>query len=301
MKIERKIAKCLLAAVILASGCSPKGLFADTVPSVFVSILPQAYFVKRIGGDFVDVKVMVGPGQSPATYEPTPRQMTDLGRSRAFFHIGVPFEKTFLPKIRELFPGLEIVDVSRGIERLYLRSSDEMGTPDPHIWLDPKRVMILSRTISEELSQLFPSRKEALRRNLNAFLEALKRLDLRLESILAPLRGRRFYVFHPAFGYFAQSYGLEQVAVEEEGKEPGPRRLTHLIMRARNEGVRVIFVQPQYASRDVEALARAIDGVVVPIDPLPRDYIQSMETTAEAIRVGLTPKRINLRKERGCS
>lgn len=301
MKIERKIARWLLMAVILGNGWLSQGLFADTKPTVFVSILPQVYFVERIGGEFVDVRVMVGPGQSPATYEPTPRQMTDLSRSRIFFRIGVPFEKTFLPKIREIFTELKIVDVSRGIERLYFRSSGEVGTPDPHIWLDPKRVMIQARTISEELSWLLPSRKEAFQRNLVALLEDLKRLDIRLDSVLAPLRGRSFYVFHPAFGYFAQSYGLTQVAVEMEGKEPGPRRLTHLIARARDEGVRVIFVQPQYAKRDVEALARAIDGAVVPIDPLPRDYIQSLESTAEAIRVGLIPKRKDPREERGCS
>jgi len=299
--IERKILRRLLIVIVLIKGFLPPVLYAETKPSVFVSILPLEYFVERIGREFVDVKVMVGPGQSPATYEPTPRQMTDLGRSRIYFRIGVPFEKALLPKVRDIFPDLKIVDVSRGIERLYFQSLSEAETPDPHIWLDPKRGMIQARTIAEELSLLFPSRKEVFQRNLLSFLDDLKRLDHRLTSVLAPLQGRSFYVFHPAFGYFAQSYGLTQVAVEMEGKEPGLRSLSRLITRARKEGVKVIFVQPQYAKRDVEALAEAIGGAVVPIDPLPRDYIRSLDATAEAIRIGLTLKRGRPPEERSRS
>ncbi|MBN2126049.1 MAG: zinc ABC transporter substrate-binding protein [Deltaproteobacteria bacterium] len=255
----------------------------------FVSILPQAYFVERIGGSYVEVEVLVGPGQSPATYEPTPKQMARLGRARVYFRIGTPFEKGFIDKIANTLKGLEVVDTRKGVPLRFFHHGhgDEAQVPDPHIWLDPKRVKVQAETICETLSRLEPEHKAAFLENLRVFQGDLERLDKRIADILAPLRGQTFYVFHPAFGYFGDSYGIRQVAVEIEGKEPGAKHLVELITRAKEEGVRVIFVQPQFARKQAEKIAKAIGGVVVPMNPLPRDYVKSLEDMAVILRKGL--------------
>jgi zinc transport system substrate-binding protein len=251
---------------------------------VFVSIIPQVYFVERIGGEHVDVEVLVGPGQSPATYDPTPKQMSKLGKSNLYFRIGVPFERVLIPKISSAFKDLHIVDTSSGVKLRYFSQSKASQVPDPHIWLDPKRVKVQAETIRAELSRIDPHHVEVFQRNCEVFHEDLDRIDSKIAHVLKPLQGSRIYVFHPAFGYFAQSYGLEQVAVEVEGKEPSARQLSNLINQARAENVKIIFVQPQYSKRNAQAIAQAIGGAVVPIDPLPRDYLRELEAMASVIR-----------------
>ena len=257
----------------------------------FVSILPQAYFVERIGGDAVDVEVLVGPGRSPATYEPTPKQMTALGGARVYFRVGTPFEKGFIDKVRSTFQELMIIDTRKGVPLRHFQQGHDHGedthAPDPHIWLDPKRVKIQAATICKALSRIAPRKTGVFADNLRAFQDDLNRLDRKIAEILSPLKGSRFYVFHPAFGYFGESYGLTQVAVEIAGKSPSPKQLSRLIKKAREDRVRVIFVQPQYSKRNAETIARAIGGAVVPMNPLPGDYLKSMEAMAQALRKGL--------------
>jgi zinc transport system substrate-binding protein len=255
--------------------------------SAFVSILPQAYFVERIGGKHVDVTVLVGPGRSPATYEPTPKQMARLGRSQLYFRIGTPFERGFIDKISRTFTNLTIIDTRKGVTLRYFKQSQGLEVPDPHIWLDPKRVKIQAETISKALKETDPAHADEFEKNLKAFQADLDRVDMKIAGILAPLKGGKIYVFHPAFGYFAESYGLTQVAVEIEGKEPSPKQLSRLINMAKKEEVRVIFVQPQYATKEARTVARAIGGVVVPINPLPRNYLKNLEDMANIIEKGL--------------
>ncbi|MCX5827891.1 MAG: zinc ABC transporter substrate-binding protein [Deltaproteobacteria bacterium] len=268
---------------------------------VFVSILPQAYFLERIGGSHVDIEVLIGAGQSPHSYEPTPKQMAKLATAKAFFSIGVPVEKGVLRKIRQSHKQLVIVETQQGITYRYLAGHDhEHGEahekdhksegkkePDPHIWMAPKLVKIQARNIYEALSRLDPAHKQEYATNLRAFDADLDRMDARISRSLAPLKGRKMYVFHPAFGYFADAYGLIQVPIEIEGKEPGARQLAKLIDRAKKDRVKVMFVQPQFSARSAEAVAKAIGGVVVPIDSLARDYLANLDKIAAAVERGL--------------
>ena len=263
--------------------------------TVFVSILPQAYFVERVGGRHVDVKVLVGPGQSPATYEPTPDQMSALAGARAFFRIGVPFEETLLPKIRGTFKDLEIVDTRAGITLRKMEAHEheehegehehehEAGGDDPHSWLNPKLVKIQAKTICDALCRLDAANAVQYQQNLAKFQADLDALDARIAESLAPLAGRELFVFHPAFGYFADAYGLKQVPVEIEGKEPAAKDVAALVRRAREANVRVIFVQPQFSPKSATAIAREIGGAVVSLDPLARDYMKSLEAMAQQI------------------
>jgi zinc transport system substrate-binding protein len=288
--ILKKMKKKLLSGLsgVLAFSFFSGAVAADSGKiKTYVSILPQAYFVKRVGGPYVDVEVLVGPGQSPATYEPTPKQMAGLGKAQVYFRIGTPFERGFLDKVAETHKYLQIVDTREGVRLRYFKRSMGRSVPDPHIWLDPGSVEIQAATICRVLSRLLPKQRSFFVKELRRFRSDLDRVDKNIAKILAPLKGSKFYVFHPAFGYFGDRYGLEQVAVEIEGKEPSPKQLSNLINRARKEGVKVIFVQPQYAKKEAETIAREIGGAVVPMNPLPRDYLENLEKMAGLLRKAL--------------
>lgn len=291
-----------LFAVLLVTLCSLTAagrintVSAARLP-VFVSILPQAYFVERIGGERVKVDVLVQPGQSPATYSPTPKQMVKLAEARIFFRIGVPFEKVFLPKIEDALPDLLVVDTSQGIALQTLDHHDhgeehpdegQEGTElDPHIWLDPMLVKKLAGIIKETLIRVDPQGTELYEKNYASLAGELDELDRELKDTLAPLKGKTLLVFHPSYGYFARAYGLHQLAVETGGKQPSARQLAHIIETAREKEVRIIFVQPQFSEKSARTVARAINGTVVALDPLARDYLANMRHIARSVKKAL--------------
>jgi zinc transport system substrate-binding protein len=298
-------ALCLILGLLCTLPAVGAAADGDRI-TVFTSILPQEYFVERIGGDRVEVQALVAPGRSPATYEPTPRQMASLSEATVFFRIGVPFENAFMPKIRDLTQGLRIVDTREGITLREMKAhhhgddgyqhedhhADEEhhhhhGGTDPHVWLSPRLVKIQARTIADALIDIDPAGRAIYEKNLAAFVADLDVLDAHLAEALAPVKGKTFMVFHPAWGYFADAYGLEQTPIEIEGKDPSGQQLVRVIEMAKEQGVRVIFVQPQFSRQSAERVAGAIDGAVLPIDPLARDYVGNLERVATEIREAL--------------
>jgi zinc transport system substrate-binding protein len=260
--------------------------FAENPLKVTVSILPQKYFVEKIGGNRVDVSVMVLPGANPATYEPKPRQMVDLTQSRIYFAIGVPFETVWLDKFANANPGMEVVSTQAGIEKIPMKTThhpdgDEghggplahTGMRDPHIWLSPPLVMVQARNVLDALLKADPAGKIAYEANYRQFIMELVDLDLKITSLFSDKNAdNRFMVYHPAWGYFAKAYGLVQIPVETEGKSPTPRPLQRLIDEARQNGIRAVFVQPQFSTKSAETIARAINGRVIAADPLALDW-----------------------------
>jgi zinc transport system substrate-binding protein len=270
--------------------------------STFVSVVPQSYFVERIGGEQVLVQVLVKPGQDPHIYEPTPRQMVALNEADILFVTGLPFEEQILSKVQSTNPQLFIAHTDENVERRILeehqhvdhnaeeRDSHEEyhhGELGPHIWLGPKEIGIQARNIYTALKEADPDHEESYRKNLDSFLADLDAVDEKLSVLLAPYRGKSFFVFHPSFGYFADAYGLVQVPIEIEGKSPTPKQIEALIARARKEDVHIIFVQPQFDKRGAEAIAKAIDGAVVTIDPLEKDVLRNLEDIAQKVEGSL--------------
>jgi zinc transport system substrate-binding protein len=267
---------------------------ADRLP-VFVSIVPQKYFVQQIGRDLVDVRVMVQPGANPATYEPKPRQMADLSKTKIYFSIGVPFEKTRLNMIAATNPDMKIVPTDHDIEKIPMAAHhhhDEEGahpTPgdsghgglDPHIWLSPPLVKTQANTILTALVEIDPSHKTSYEANFHDFVSRIDELDAELRNMFADKQGMRFLVFHPSWGYFAHAYGLEQVPIEIEGKNPKPAELKELIELARSEGIKVVFVQPQFSTKSALLVAREIGGRVVVADPLAEDWLVNLQDVAD--------------------
>ena len=265
------------------------GFTAQLPIPIFVTIMPQVYLVERIGGDRVIVDALVLPGKNSVTYTPSFKQMMGLARAKIFFRIGVPMENGLMPKIKNIGKQVLIIDTRKGIKMRRMERGhhhhhhDGEGGLDPHIWLDPKLVKIQAKTIYEALVQVDPEGLSEYTSGLNSFIADLDLLDKKIKATFAPVHGSSFFVFHPAFGYFADAYGFKQVAVEIEGKAPKGKDLSAFVEKAIKENARVIFVQPQFDKTAAKKIAKAINGTVVSIDPLAKDYLKNMEKIADLV------------------
>lgn len=272
----RRLTRLVLLGLLIGA-CSMER--RTTSPSlVFASILPQKYFIDRVANGDAEVVVMVGPGANPATYEPSPRQMAELSEARAYFRIGVPFENAWIPRITSAYPELRMVDSSAGIRRI---------DGDPHVWTNPLLVKAIARNLQAAFSAMRPDRRDAYEANSLAFQRDLDALDAEIRAILRPIRNRKFMVFHPSWAYFAAAYGLEQISIEREGKEPGAKRLAQFIAQGKREQIKVIFVQAQFNRRSAETIAQAIGATVVVVDPLAEDYLSNMRDVARAFAAAM--------------
>lgn len=286
MFLRRFLVSALFAVTAASAGA------AAPLP-VWVTILPQQYVVERIGGERVAVEVLVAPGRSPATYSPTVRQMVRLAKGRVYFAIGVPVEHAVVPRIEASMPGLKLVRLeeaeAEGADPSHDHHDHDHGHAcgsddrDPHVWLDPARVVEHAERIRAVLTQLDPEGAETYAAGAAAFTGELRALDAELRVRMAPYEGRAFFINHPSLGHFAAAYGLRQMAVEEGGDAPGPRRMAGLMAAARIEGVRAVLSQPQFEGSSVEVLARALDVGVIEVDPLAEDYFECLRAIADAM------------------
>ena len=248
----------------------------NTKINIIVSILPQIDFVENIGKDKVNVSAMIPPGFSPAAYEPNIEQLKKLSLADLYIKIGhIPFEKTQMKRLEDLNSKMIVVDSSKGIE-IYKN--------DPHIWLSPRLVKIQVENIYLALIKIDPENKEYYQRNKNEYLKKLDDLDLELKNSFSKIQNKKILVFHPAFGYLAREYGFEQIAIEIDGKEPSAENLAKIIDIAKKEDIKTIFVQKQFSTKSAEAIAQQIDGIVVPLDPLAKNYIENLRRIGEKMR-----------------
>jgi len=244
---------------------------ADADVNVAVSLLPQKYFLEHIGGEHVAVLVMVEPGHDPISYEPKPGQLEALKERTAYFSTGVPFEDVWLDDITAANSAMTIVDMTQGIE---------LVDGDPHIWLAPKLVETQARTIYEALVQLDPAHQADYQANLDAFLAELDALDDYIASTLQGVAGKKFIVYHPAWGYFARDYGLEMIPMEIDGREPDDARMNELAALAKAEGIGVVFVQREFNEALGQELALQIDGRTIPLSPLNPNWESNLRSVA---------------------
>ncbi len=254
-------------------------------PDVFVSIVPQQYFVEKIAGEQVRVHVMVPPGGSPHTYEPKPGQMRTLAGAVAYFSIGVTFEDAWLDKIRSASPDMKMIHTDRGIKKREINEGHGHGHghghADPHIWLSPPLVMLQARNILEGLIMIDPDNRKEYQANYQTFIREIAELDVFLQNRLTP--GTRFMVYHPSWGYFADAYGLIQIPIEVEGKAPKARQMQEVIRHAREKNIDSILVQPQFSTRDAETIAREIDGKTMIADPLASNWAENLKAVTELL------------------
>ena len=281
----------LLAILLLGCGGSIKE--NTEKPVVMVSIVPQKYFVERVADTLVNVYVMVPPGSSPETYEPTPIQVKTLSKSSVYFSLGLlDFERSTLKNLQK--QNEKTLFVSHSSELNLIEGhchghnhsdghSHEHGF-DPHVWSSPAEVRIMVNSIRETLSKLFPEHDSIFGANAKAFLSEIDSIDNHMKKSFEGLSTHKFFVFHPAFAYLARDYGLEQISLEEDGKSPSMRHMKSILQQARNEGVKTIFIQKEFDSKTAKTIAEDIGGKVVVIDPLEYDWVKSMHTITAQLK-----------------
>lgn len=264
---------------------------ADRTPVIFVTIPPQRWLVEQLAGDGVEVELLVHPGQNPHTFEPTGRQLTLLAQSQGWLTIGLPFEQTILAKARSMRPDLTEHPMHLAVPRLGASHEGHAGEDDrcaadgadPHIWLSPRNMARMGTNCCRALQSILPARQAELDASLVRLSGVLNALQGTLEKQLAPVTNGTIWVYHPSWAYFAQAFQLRQQAVEAEGREPSARQLARLIGEAKQTRARVLFADPQYDPRPIQALARQIDAQVITLDPLAEDWPANLLRVAEAI------------------
>lgn len=270
--------------------------------NITVSITPQKYFVEQIAKDKANINVMVKPGFSPATYSPKTSQMLKLANSSLYFTIDVPFEDAWLEKFKASNSKMIIIDTAKHIKKLKMekhehheKDEEEVhnGTDDshhhekgldPHIWLDPKLVKIQAKTILEALINIDYKNKDFYTKNYHIFINKLNKLDNTIQGILKDIPNKTFMVFHPSWQYFAKAYGLEQIAVEKEGKEPKVKELIELVKEAKEHNIKVLFVAPQFSQNSAKKIAHSINGKVISIDHLAYDWEENLIKIAKTFQ-----------------
>ncbi|MGK7946953.1 MAG: zinc ABC transporter substrate-binding protein [Microcystaceae cyanobacterium] len=314
-----------LVSLNILAGCGPRPTESinetqTTTPAtdsetldVTVSIAPQEYLVEKIGGDRVQVNVMVEPGSEPHGYEPKPQQLKALSEAEAYVSVGVEFEQAWMEKFKSANPNMTIIDSAQGIDKIEMvehhhdhhdheaekdhdhhdhesekdhdhdhesekaHSHDHSEeTLDPHIWLSPQLVKVQAQNIYQGLVELDPENEADYQANLQSFITEVDQLDQQIRQNLEGVQNRKFIVFHPSWGYFAQDYDLEQIPMEVGGQEPSAAELGALVKEAKEEEIKVIFAQYEFSSKQAETLAQEINGEVIFIDPLAPNWSENL-------------------------
>ncbi|HKK15667.1 MAG TPA: zinc ABC transporter substrate-binding protein [Gammaproteobacteria bacterium] len=259
--------------------------------NVFVSVLPQKYLVERVGGERVSVSVMVRPGLSPETYEPTPKQMAALEKTRLYFRIAVPFESVWIERLQSINRSMQVVSCCGSIK---MREPDihdhggnhEQRINDAHVWTSPKNAIVLAGLIRQALVETDPEHADYYSGNYSRLVSELEALHAEIKRELADLPHRYLIVSHPAWGYFAEEYDLMQIPIEQNGSEIRARELARLIQLARRENIKTVFVQKQFNPASARILAREINARIVELDPLAGNYIENLRRVTRAIKQG---------------
>lgn len=253
---------------------------ALAIPTVTVGIPPQAHIVKQIAGDTVEVSVFLEPGASPATYNPSIAQLNRLGNSDIYFLMGLPFENRVISKIKSILPSLYIVDTRKGITLRYFteveghdhaHEHDHHEAADPHVWMSIENLKIMAQTIQKELTRLSPENTEFYQQNCEIYLSKLNRIEKELGAIMKPHKGEYIAVYHPAFGYLFESYGIHQLVIEQMGKEPSASELLHLSEAILDNNVHTLISQSQFSDKTARILASKLGIKLLTENPLEED------------------------------
>ena len=256
---------------------------SNAKPTVTVTIPPYKYFVEKIAGDKVDVNVMVSNGNNPETYEPNAQQMMELSNSALYLKVGsIGFEQTWIKKLQDNAPDMKVIDTSVGIKP----AQTPGGNIDPHVWMSCKNARIISSNIFKALCQLEPENKTFFQKNYQQLLSSIDRQDSIIRKSFKdnPEMVRKFVIYHPILTYFARDYQLEQLAIEEEGREPSAAQLKSLIERARKQKIRYCLIQAEFANRNTTTFIKESQTKAMDINPLQADWANAMKEVSLAVQ-----------------
>ena len=280
---------CLLTLMSACRRTTPPA--DDGTPTLTVTIEPLRYFTEALAGGHFEVNCMVPEGNSPETYDPTPRQLVELTKSRAYLRIGhIGFEQAWMERLEANAPEMQVFDTSRGISLIRDKGHahgghSHAGGVEPHIWNSPANARIIARNVCDALCRLDSANASFYTSRLDSLNRVISRTDSIVRQLLAEGGQRAFLIYHPALSYFARDYGLTQFCLEEGGKEPSPAHLKQLIATCRAKGVRTIFVQKEFDSRNAELAAKEIGAKLVVINPLNYHWDEELVRTAEQLAI----------------
>jgi zinc transport system substrate-binding protein len=260
---------------------------------ISVSILPQKYLVEKLLGDTVQVNVMIPKGSSPATYSPSPNQMKSISQSSLYLQIGhIGFEMSWMDRMKELNGKMKVYDTSKGIE--YIKGEGHVhgdhyheGGIDPHIWTSPKTMLHVLKNTQNALEENYPTLKKNIQANGNALQKQIYLLDSLYNASCSKLSKRSFLIFHPAYSYLARDYGLEQISVEHNGKEPSLKWLKQVIEEAEEKEIGAVFIQQEFDKRNAELIASEIGIPLVQVNPLSEQWDVEMLRTLDYLNQAL--------------
>ncbi|GAA0178737.1 zinc ABC transporter substrate-binding protein [Clostridium sediminicola] len=294
-QVKNIIFLIIITIVISLSGCkestsnkSNKKVSNEEKITVAVSIVPEETFVRAVAGDNVNIITMIPPGYSPANYQPTPKQMAKLSEAKMYFSIGVSTEEVnILPSIRDFNKDILIISLDNKVEEVYPHlyfQSVEHSAKDPHIWLSPKRVILMIECIRDELIKVDSNNKNSYIKNSEEYIAKIKKIDEEIRESLNNIKNNSFIIYHPSFGYFAKDYGLNMIAIEDDGKESTVRKIQEVIDFAKKEKIKVVFYQEEFDSKQAETIAEEIGGVTVKVAPLAKNYLGNLEEIKNKFR-----------------
>ena len=278
----------LLVVVVMTAAGGSFIVGAQSKPTVAVTIAPQAAFVREVAGDLANVVTLMPPGANHETFSPPPQDMEKLSGANLYLTMGLPPERAgLLPKLAEMNPKMRIIDVQAEVAKSYAPRFFAPHDQDPHIWLSPKRAIVMVRLTAQELSTIDPANTATYNANAERFIARIEAADQEIQASFKTLWNRTFIVYHPAFGYFAEEYNLTMVALEEEGKEADPRRFREVIDMAKEKGIKVIFYQEDSDGRQSRTFAEELGGQAEKVSPMATDYVENLLRMARTFAMAL--------------
>jgi len=261
----------------------------DEKPTVSVSIIPEKYFVDIISDNMLNVNVMIPPGAGHSTYEPLPSQMKDLNKSKIYFKIGhLDFEFTWIERFKNSNKSMKIVDLSENFDLSVVAATSccnhahetehnaNKHAVDPHLWLNPIMVKSMIEKIAEEIAVLLPSERDSILIRKNSFIDEIDLLNRHITEKLERFKGNKFLIFHPALTWFAYQYGLEQIAVEIDGKEPSPSEIRKIIQTVKDENIKAILIQNEFPFERAIPISKETGIDIIQINPLAYNWVENM-------------------------
>jgi len=243
---------------------------------VAVGIVPEATFVKQVAGDLVDVVTLIPPGNSPANYQPSAMEMGQLSDALIYFTMEMPTESAnILPKVNDFNSDIKIVNLRTIVSQKYELVKNKEAI-NPHLWLSPKRAIVMVQTISDELQKLDPKNKEVFENNANEYIKKLEQLDDNIRKSTRDMKNKSFLIYHGSYAYFAKDYGLNMIAIEIEGKKATASEMQRVIDLAIQNNIKTVFYQEEFDDVQAKTIAAEIKGRVQKVSPLSPDYINSL-------------------------
>src|ERR1035437_5414817 len=284
----RKIFFLLITCLCISCG-------RDSVDSgnkiITVSIAPFKYFAEEIGGNDFTVNIMVPSGADPHTYEPFPEQINKLRKSAGYISNGyLGFEMNWLDRFYETKPTKKKLSLGDGIDPLaseHHHAGGHLEGADPHYWVSPRCALVIAASVEKFLIELNPQQKQKYETNYQLLISKIQEVDTKAKELFSQLSSKDFMIYHPNLAYIARDYGLEEIPVEFEGKEPTPFRMKELIDRARKDNLKTIFVQLEYDTKNAKAIAGEIGAKIILIDPLSENWQKSTMDIIHALHTSL--------------